>query len=95
MEMKTVTDAEIKFAVGLSARAALQKSNGAIPKLINTSQTITGPLRNPYVHPAVPRGRSQLSLNIIYDAKDPRFRKHKRSLSGNWKVLVNEVSALP
>lgn len=94
MEMKTVTDAEIKFAVGLSARAALQKSNGAIPKLINTNQT-TGPLRNPYVHPAGPRGRSQLSLNIIYDAKDPRFRKHKRSLSGKWEALVNEISALP
>lgn len=36
MEMKTVTDAEITLAVGLSARAELRNTIGPIPKLINT-----------------------------------------------------------
>lgn len=40
MEMKTVTDAEIKFAVGVSARADCTKCR-AMPSLINT------PVRQP------------------------------------------------
>lgn len=60
---------------------------GSVAKVRNYTLTnkystqTTGPLRNPYVHPAAQRGRvSQLSLTVIYCAADPRsFRKaHKR-----------------
>jgi hypothetical protein len=55
MEMKTVTDAEIKFAAGLSARAELQKSN-VIPKVINTQARQPVPCGTPTYIRRVARG---------------------------------------
>lgn len=84
MEMKTVTDAEIKFAVGVSARADCTKSR-AIPKLINTVVRQPVLYGTPTYIRRGARGRlSQLSL-IIYDIKDPRrfqYIKEARKVCG-------------